>query len=71
LNHSFKKFDYGLVENLKVYGQVNPPNYPLSNITSKNIALFRGLNDLLADNTDVNLLVRELKGAKFFNLMHI
>ncbi len=63
-NRCFKRFDYGIVENLKRYGQIIAPNYPLCNITSKNIALFHGLNDLLADDTDVRLLVQELRGEQ-------
>ncbi|XP_054154612.1 lysosomal acid lipase/cholesteryl ester hydrolase-like [Oppia nitens] len=63
----FRMFDYGLTENGRRYGssgggggQSLPPSYPLGNITSRNIALFRGLNDLLADNQDVQLLVQQL-----------
>ncbi|CAG2171093.1 unnamed protein product [Oppiella nova] len=48
------------LEPILKYGQSQPPSYPLCNITSRNIALFRGLNDLLADTMDVSLLVQDL-----------
>ncbi|CAG2172003.1 unnamed protein product, partial [Oppiella nova] len=60
VNKCFRRFDYGIRENIRRYGQSQPPSYPLCNITSKNIALFRGLNDLLADTMDVSLLVQDL-----------
>ncbi|CAG2106679.1 unnamed protein product [Medioppia subpectinata] len=60
VNKCFRRFDYGITQNQRHYGQATPPSYPLCNITSRNIALFRGLNDLLADNMDVSLLVQQL-----------
>lgn len=54
--------DFGPTENMQRYGNEQAPLYPLANITSPNIALFRGLNDPLADNTDVERLVNELRG---------
>lgn len=59
-------FDYGTAElNERQYGQTVPPEYPLANITSPNIALFRGKNDALADVSDVNHLVSRLTGIRF------
>lgn len=54
--------DFGPTENMRRYGSEEAPLYPLANITSPDIALFRGLNDALADNADVERLVRELRG---------
>ena len=60
LSKRFCEFDFGPLENLATYGQSIPPAYPLYNITFKDIYLFNGLNDLLADKTDVHRLATEL-----------
>lgn len=54
--------DFGERENIRRYGSNQPPAYPLGNISSPNIALFRGMNDPLADETDVERLVNDLNG---------
>ncbi|KAH9408721.1 Alpha/beta-hydrolase lipase region [Tyrophagus putrescentiae] len=59
-SNRYGMMDFGPTENMQRYGTEQPPAYPLANITSANIALFRGLNDPLADNVDVERLVREL-----------
>ncbi len=61
-SNRYGMMDFGPTENMQRYGTEQPPAYPLANITSANIALFRGLNDPLADNVDVERLVRELNG---------
>ena len=61
-NNHFRMFDLGVTENRARYGQNEPPEYPISNITSPHIAIFRGLNDPFADNDDVNRLVNTLRG---------
>jgi lysosomal acid lipase/cholesteryl ester hydrolase len=59
---SFAYYDYGVKRNLKIYGQTEPPNYDLSKIDLKYIVLMSGLNDILADQKDVELLRRQLTG---------
>ena len=49
----FARFDYGSVENLIVYNQTSPPNYPLDHIIDFPIGFFTGLSDELADPKDV------------------
>ena len=44
----FQRFDHGSNLNLKLYGQLNPPHYNLSNIEYA-IAIFAGGQDKLAD----------------------
>jgi len=44
----FRPYDYGLLENLKVYGQIIPPEYPIEKITAP-VILYNGLNDFLAN----------------------
>lgn len=60
----FSKFDYGY-GNRRKYGEKTPPEYDLSKIDSKFIALFSGLNDLLATPEDVNVLRNSLKGKLY------
>jgi len=57
------RYDYGLLENLRLYGQVHPPNYELVDIP-KDFPLFLGMGrlDMLADVEDVQFLLSyELK----------
>ncbi|XP_054166577.1 lipase 3-like [Oppia nitens] len=56
----FALFDYGIQQNKERYGRSVPPDYPLNHILSKNIALFYGLNDLVANITDVLTLINRL-----------
>jgi pimeloyl-ACP methyl ester carboxylesterase len=57
----FQMYDYGPVDNEKIYGTVLPPKYPLNKIPADlKIALFTGGNDYLADPTDVAILVKDL-----------
>ena len=45
-----------------------PPEYPLGNITSLTIALYRGLNDPLADSKDVEQRVARLVFYTFLSI---
>lgn len=56
---NFQYFDYGTKENMVRYGQENPPNYQLQNISTP-IALFYAQNDWLAGPEDVSLLFDKL-----------
>ena len=60
---AFRKFDYGVEENRKRYGQDQPPNYDLSNIEHK-VHLFAGGEDLLSNPTDVQRLKDELRNSE-------
>ncbi|KAG6460444.1 lipase 3-like [Manduca sexta] len=55
----FRKYDYGILKNLEVYGTNAPPNYNLSKVTSP-IAIFYGDNDWFSNFTDVKILINEL-----------
>lgn len=46
-------YDYGLIENSRIYGQLTPPDYDLKQITAP-MAFFKSQNDWLAD-PDVNI----------------
>ncbi|CDW82246.1 ab-hydrolase associated lipase region family protein [Stylonychia lemnae] len=48
----FERFDFGKQENLKRYGQEEPPIIDLTQIQKVPIALFVGAKDELADNID-------------------
>ncbi|CAH0402464.1 unnamed protein product [Chilo suppressalis] len=66
LKKRFAQFDYGL-DNLKVYGSLVPAEYPLSNITTR-VALLVGLNDPLADVTDVKILRDKLPNSYYYEI---
>ncbi|XP_075982263.1 lipase 3-like [Anticarsia gemmatalis] len=54
----FQQFDYGPVGNIKQYGSLQPPEYPIQKITLP-IALLSAENDWLASEIDVtNLYVK-------------
>lgn len=47
-NGKFRQFDYGISRNLELYGNKNPPDYPLENITAP-IYLIHSSADILND----------------------
>lgn len=57
-SRKFRKFDYRS-GNTPIYGQVDPPDYDISQITAP-VALFYGNNDLIVDPKDVDQLAEEL-----------
>ncbi|XP_054002055.1 lipase 3-like isoform X1 [Hylaeus anthracinus] len=59
LSGSFRKFDYGASENLKIYGSTQPPKYDLENVKIP-IMIFYSENDFLTDPADVRKLVDRL-----------
>lgn len=68
----FAKYDYGLVQNRKIYGQDIPPEYNLSNIKTK-VRAWAGLDDQLGDPVDAKKLEDKLKAFKIdskFNWLH-
>lgn len=59
---TFAKYDYGLIKNLKVYGQIKAPNFDLNHIpASLPIWMGYGGNDALADMKDVQRTIKELQ----------
>ncbi|KAF2888027.1 hypothetical protein ILUMI_18146, partial [Ignelater luminosus] len=53
LSGKVPKYNYGEEENLRKYGQKNPPEYNLTKITAP-VALYYGVNDLLCAQEDVD-----------------
>ncbi|KAL3280207.1 hypothetical protein HHI36_017707 [Cryptolaemus montrouzieri] len=51
-NNRFAEYDYGLEENMKVYGSPDPPLYDLSKVVSP-VALFYSRNDMYTDHRDM------------------
>lgn len=60
----FRKFNYGVLKNRRIYGQRNPPDYDLTRVTAP-VAIFWSLNDWLADPKDVRLLAHTLPNVVF------
>uniref|UniRef100_A0A1I8PSP0 Lipase n=1 Tax=Stomoxys calcitrans TaxID=35570 RepID=A0A1I8PSP0_STOCA len=58
-NDRFCLFDYGLEENMKLYKQSSPPDYPLEKITAP-VGLYYTLNDYLTNDVDVERLAQLL-----------
>lgn len=55
-------YDYGILKNLKLYGRLQPPAFDVSKIpTSLPLWMAYGGNDALADVTDVQHTLKELK----------
>lgn len=51
---AFRKFDYGPVANLQIYGTPEPPTYNISRIEVQNYVIISGSTDGLADPATVN-----------------
>lgn len=58
-NPVFKKFDFGLINNLKKYGSANPPVYDFANVKIP-VRGFVGLDDDLGDYKDNSILRNNL-----------
>ncbi|RXG72447.1 hypothetical protein Avbf_08469 [Armadillidium vulgare] len=59
----FQHFDYGSEENTKRYGQEAAPEYDLTKVTAK-VHLLWGMNDYLADDADVQFLIKYLPNVR-------
>ena len=71
LSKRFRKYDLGRKMNRIRYGQDEPPEYPLENITNKYMALFTAANDWMADPKDVDILRSKLKGmCKKYSILY-
>ena len=66
-----QKFDYGTKKNMEVYGQPNPPEYPIENLKQITIPkyLFYSPSDPLADIEDVNDLIKVLHPETTFPMV--
>jgi lysosomal acid lipase/cholesteryl ester hydrolase len=51
----FRQYDFGMIDNLKKYGSVNPPNYDLKKITAPTFLIY-SKNDWLSAEKDVDRL---------------
>lgn len=70
MSRKFARYNWGVVGNMRKYGNVFPPDYNLANIRSKSMVFFTGVNDFLADPADVHLLVKTMsaKPMQWFNM---
>ncbi|RWS00173.1 lysosomal acid lipase/cholesteryl ester hydrolase-like protein, partial [Dinothrombium tinctorium] len=59
----FQKFDYGSLKNQEKYGTTTPPEYNLTNIDPKNVAIIYSENDWLASRRDVQFIKDQIKGS--------
>ncbi|KAL9707287.1 hypothetical protein quinque_010805 [Culex quinquefasciatus] len=59
LSGQFRRYDYGKVKNLYEYGQVEPPAYNLTRVTTP-VVLHYGANDYMAHVDDVRRLATQL-----------
>ncbi|KAH7518045.1 hypothetical protein FEM48_Zijuj09G0128900 [Ziziphus jujuba var. spinosa] len=61
---TFSMYDHGIFKNLKLYGQLKPPAFNLSNIP-KSLPLWMayGRNDALADMVDISHTLKELQST--------
>lgn len=60
----FRQYDFGLIENRRLYGSRTPPLYPIRNIRAP-VAFYYSKNDLLAHTENVERIARQLP-----NLVH-
>jgi len=56
-----RRFDYGRLGNIQIYGTEQPPDYCFDKITNKYIAIMSSKNDWLSDQSDVQYLRDRLK----------
>ncbi|CAH2089903.1 unnamed protein product [Euphydryas editha] len=62
ISNDFKKFDYGSLENIRLYGKSEPPSYKLDRISAP-VSLFYSEADWLAHPDDVSKLYDKLGNA--------
>ncbi|XP_033228533.1 gastric triacylglycerol lipase-like isoform X2 [Belonocnema kinseyi] len=61
---TFRQYDYGKSENMRIYNSTIPPDYPLEKVTVP-IAIFQGLQDFLVSPEDVDMLVEKLPNVVY------
>uniref|UniRef100_A0A1I8Q1M7 Lipase n=2 Tax=Stomoxys calcitrans TaxID=35570 RepID=A0A1I8Q1M7_STOCA len=62
-SNEFRQFDFGPERNMQRYGQIEPPNYPLENI-SAGIYMYYSFSDASTDYRDVERIRPHLKNLK-------
>ncbi|KAK9298988.1 hypothetical protein QLX08_007897 [Tetragonisca angustula] len=63
ISGKFRKFDYGAAGNMKNYGQEQPPDYNLGNV-SVPVALYYGTNDVVTVAQDIQELYETLPNGQ-------
>lgn len=63
LSGSFRKFDYGAKDNLRIYGSTQPPKYDLEKVKTP-VVIFYSDNDYLTDVSDVMKLTARLPNVE-------
>lgn len=61
--NTFSYYDFGEEKNQKIYNTPTAPVYNLSRINLKSMILLSGINDFLADPTDVDMIRSQLTGS--------
>lgn len=65
----FMMYDYGASENLRLYGTIDSPSYPIKEIRSKSIVLVSTKTDALSQPEDVERFRSNLKVAVYKNII--
>lgn len=60
--NTFSFYDWGETKNIELYNTPIAPIYNLSRIDNQYMIFFSGMNDYLADPTDVDILRSKLTG---------
>ena len=55
----FRKYDFGPIDNMKLYGQAEPPTIPVEDISIP-VAIWNGLEDTDVLSPDIDILVETL-----------
>ncbi|XP_017888742.1 lipase 3-like [Ceratina calcarata] len=61
----FRKYDHGLIGNMKKYGQIHPPDYDLAKVKLP-VYIYYGSNDILVAPEDTRKLYEKLPNAQKF-----
>lgn len=62
----FAKFDYGEEANEEIYGKLDPPEYDISAITNRTVALIYSSNDEWASVEDFESIGQRMRGKSLF-----
>lgn len=64
-NKRYMMYDYGMEENIRLYGTARSPSYPIGKISSKSLCLFWTKSDSISHPKDVERFKRQLKVPLF------
>lgn len=64
----FAKFDYGQQDNQHIYGKLDPPEYDISAITNRTVALIYSANDEWASVQDFESIGHRMRGKSLHPL---